>query len=327
MFGGEFKVAVSMLPQTSTDVFGIFDTGGVGEDRFYLLGIAAALTVALTLVYRYTKFGLATSAVAENERATAALGRSPNLIAAANWFIGGLLTGAAAILLAPVAGGPGLLVTDLSLLVIPALAAALIGRFTSFPLTFFGALLIGVLESEMSYLAGQPDALPPVLRTTGLAKAVPFLVIIVVLVIRGRALPLRGEASAKPPALGTGRIRPFVVLTVSAVGFAFIWLVLDADWNGALIQTIVVALIALSLVVVTGYTGQLSLAQFALAGMGGWISGQAAHELGASFELCLLAGTLGAVPIGLIVALPALRTPRGQPRGSRRWAWRSRSST
>ena len=35
MFGGEFKVAVSMLPQTSADVFGIFDTGGVGEDRFY----------------------------------------------------------------------------------------------------------------------------------------------------------------------------------------------------------------------------------------------------------------------------------------------------
>ncbi len=183
IFGSEFRLAISLLPQDSVDVFGIFRAGsGIGEDRFFLLGIAALITVVLTLVYRYTTFGLATSAVAENERATAALGRSPNLIATVNWFLGGLLAGLAAILLAPIAGGPGLLVLDLSLLVIPALAAALIGRFVSFPLTFFGALLIGVLEAEMAYLAGQPDTLPAVLRTTGLAKAVPFLVIVVTLV-------------------------------------------------------------------------------------------------------------------------------------------------
>lgn len=308
IFGSEFRLAESVLPQTPVDVFGIFERGSIGVDRFILLGIAAVLTAVLTLVYRYTSFGRMTSAVAENERATAALGRSPNLIAAINWFLGGLLAGLAAILLAPVAGGPGLLVLDLSLLVIPALAAALIGGFTSFPLTFLGALLIGVLESELSYLAGQPDALPDVLRTTGIAKAVPFLVIILTLVVRGRALPLRGEFAAKPPRLGTGQIRPIVVLVSVATTLIVIWALLDADWTAALINTVVVALVALSLVVVTGYTGQLSIAQFALAGMGAFFAAQVAHEWDVSFGVALVLGVVCTIPVGLLVALPALRT-------------------
>ncbi len=309
IFGSEFRLAISLLPQDSVDVFGLFRAGsGIGEDRFLLLGIAALITVVLTVTYRYTTFGLATSAVAENERATAALGRSPNLIATVNWFLGGLLAGLAAILLAPIAGGPGLLVLDLSLLVIPALAAALIGRFVSFPLTFFGALLIGVLEAEMSYLAGQPDTLPAVLRTTGLGKAVPFLVIVVTLVVRGRALPVRGEASAKASTLGSGRIRPVVVFAAVGIALLVTWLVLDASWTAALIHTAVVAMVVLSLVVVTGYTGQLSLAQFALAGMGGFFAGRAAHSWGVSFELALVIGVLATIPVGLLVALPSLRT-------------------
>jgi len=309
MFGSEFRLAISLLPQTSENVFGIFKEGnGIGVDRFLLLGIAAALTLVLTVVYRYSTFGLTTSAVAENERATAALGRSPNIVGAVNWFLGGLLAGLAAILLAPIAGGPGLLVLDLSLLVIPALAAALIGNFTSFPLTFFGALLIGVLSAEMSYLAGEPDALPEVIRTTGLARAVPFLVIVLTLVVRGRALPVRGEASAKLPELGTGRIRLPVVAAVVAATLVLVWGVFDESWTNALITTVVVALVTLSLVVVTGYTGQLSIAQFALAGMGAWFAGQAAHEFGMTFVPALVVGVLCTIPVGLIVALPALRT-------------------
>jgi ABC-type branched-subunit amino acid transport system ATPase component/ABC-type branched-subunit amino acid transport system permease subunit len=309
VFGSEFRLAVSLLPQTSEDVFGLFRQGnGIGADRFFLLAIAALLTLVLTIVYRYSTFGLATSAVAENERATAALGRSPNVIGAINWFLGGLLAGLAAILLAPIAGGPGLLVLDLSLLVIPALAAALIGSFTSFPLTFFGALLVGVLSSEMSYLAGEPDTLPAVIRTTGLARAVPFLVIVVTLVVRGRALPVRGEASARLPELGTGRIRPLLVVTAAAMTLALVWGVFDESWTDALIRTTVVALVVLSLVVVTGYTGQLSIAQFALAGMGAWFAGQAAHQVGMSFVPALVVGVLCTIPVGLIVALPALRT-------------------
>ena len=65
----------------------------VGVDRFILLGIAVVLTVVLWLVYRYTRFGLATSAVAENELTAGALGISPDRVALLNWTIGSALAG------------------------------------------------------------------------------------------------------------------------------------------------------------------------------------------------------------------------------------------
>ena len=58
--------------------------------------------VALWLLYRYTKFGLATTAVAENERAASAVGLSPDRIAAVNWALGSALAAVAAILIAPI---------------------------------------------------------------------------------------------------------------------------------------------------------------------------------------------------------------------------------
>jgi sulfate-transporting ATPase len=60
--------------------------------------------------------------------------------------------------------------------------------------------------------------------------------------------------------------------------------------------------------VVTGFAGQLSLAQFALAGMGAWVAGRLVDNYSIPFELAILAGIAGAIPIGLVVALPALRT-------------------
>jgi ABC-type branched-subunit amino acid transport system ATPase component/ABC-type branched-subunit amino acid transport system permease subunit len=298
---GETKIAVSILPQTL--VRPLHDTA-ISVDRFVLLGIAFGLTVALTLVYRFTTFGFATSAVAENPRAVAALGHSPDVIATVNWTIGGALAGLAAILLAPISG---LSPIDLPLLVIPALAAALVGSFSSFTLTFVGAVAIGVVESEMAWLASRDD-LPEFLRTPGLGRSVPFLVIILVLVLRGRALPVRGEASARPPQLGSGRVDWRIVCLSLAVGLALTWFVFDGDWLVAAMTTIFVAMIGLSLVVVTGYTGQLSLAQVTLAGIGAWMAGRLADSHGLPFELALLVGLLGAIPVGILVALPSLRT-------------------
>ena len=91
----------------------------VSIDRFILVGIAAVLSVVLWAALPYTKFGLATTAVAENQRAASAVGLSPDRIATANWALGSALAGVAAILIAPIvqlqvadddqprAGGPG----------------------------------------------------------------------------------------------------------------------------------------------------------------------------------------------------------------------------
>ncbi len=89
--------------------------------------------------------------MAESRRATAAQGISPDRIAAINWAVGTMLGVLAAILIVNLSG---LQVITLTLLIVPALAAALVGSFKSFWLTLFGGLLIGILQSEIAYAAG-----------------------------------------------------------------------------------------------------------------------------------------------------------------------------
>jgi sulfate-transporting ATPase len=137
---------------------------------------------------------------------------------------------------------------------------------------------------------------------------VPFLVIIVVLVVLGRALPLRGEATERPPEVGSGRLRPpwfigAVVAVVLLVSFVFSTTVVESVTTSSALGIVV-----LSLVVVTGFTGQLSLAQFALAGTGGWIAAALVANEGFSFGTAAVCAVLGAIPVGVLVGLPSLRT-------------------
>ncbi|HEY6378344.1 MAG TPA: ABC transporter, partial [Candidatus Dormibacteraeota bacterium] len=266
----------------------------VGVDRLILFGIACALTLVLWLVYRFTPFGLATSAVAENERAAASLGHSPPLIAAINWTLGGGLAGLAGVLLV---GVTGLDPVALPIIVVIALAGALVGGFSSFPLALVGALLIGILEAELTRYVSAP----------GWSESVPFLVIIAVLVIRGRALPQRSHLQELLPDLGTGRVRLWLVVPAVAAWVALAGAFTN-DWAAAVASTMVMAIVCLSVVVVTGYCGQLSLAQFALAGVGAYISARLAAVYGIPFPLAMLIGVAGTIPVGVAVAIPAMRT-------------------
>jgi sulfate-transporting ATPase len=273
----------------------------IGRDRLVLLLVGVVLTIVLTLVYHRTRFGHATTAVAESRRATAAQGISPDRVAAVNWAVGSALGALAAILIVNLSG---LQVVTLTLLIVPALAAALVGSFRSFWLTLFGGLLIGIMQSEIAYLQVKlPDT-----DLAGWGASVPFLVIIIVLVVRGRALPLRGDATERPPEVGSGRVRWALVVPAVAGVLALVLFVATGDVVSSVTTTSAVAVIALSLVVVTGYAGQLSLAQYALAGMGAWIAAKLVADAGFPFELALVAGVLGAVPVGVLVGLPALRT-------------------
>jgi ABC-type branched-subunit amino acid transport system ATPase component/branched-subunit amino acid ABC-type transport system permease component len=297
LWGHGARLIAKLLP---TDSVTLFDDVVVGRDRLLILAVAVVVTVALTVLYRATRFGLATSAVAESRRAASAQGISPDVIATVNWALGSSLAVMAAVLIVNITG---LQVIKLTLLVVPALAAALVGGFRSFPLTLVGGLLIGVLESEIAYLQVEVGTST---LLQGAVNSIPFLVIIVVLVVRGRALPLRGEAIENPPELGTGVVRPSwaVVLTAGALVFV---VVASSSWVDALTTTAAIGIILLSLVVVTGYTGQLSLAQVALAGMGAWIAARLVADHGVPFELAALAGVAGVVPIGVLVGLAALR--------------------
>ncbi len=290
-YGDSLQLVPGRLPTRLLTIAG----ATVSEDRVWLLGIAIAVTAVLHLLYRHTLFGLGTTAVAENEGAAAALGWSPDLIAAGNWALGSALAGLTAILIVPVIG---LSVTGLTTLLLSALAAALVGRFSSFPITLAGGLVIGVAQSELTRFGS---------GVTGLASSVPFLFIALVLVARGQALPLRGTFLDRLPALGTGRVRPIPLALAVVLALGLVSLSTPL-WADAITSTLVLSLIILSIIVVTGYAGQVSLAAYALAGTGAFIAGHAAADWGWPFELALLAGVLGTVPIGLLFALPAVRT-------------------
>lgn len=263
------------------------------EDRLYLVAIAVGLTVALYAVGRFTRVGLATTAVAENPRAAASLGWSPDRLGILNWTLGAMIAAAAGILIMPITS---LSVTSLTWLVVPAMAAALVGGFTSFPLTLAGGLAIGILQSELTRYSSRPGA----------PDAVPFLLIILVLVVRGKSLPLRSHLLDRLPELGSGVFRwrgvLFGIAAVVAATFLF-----PADWVTALTVSMISAIIFLSVVVLTGYAGQLSLAQYALAGAGALFAARLVIDSSLPFELALVIGVLGAVVVGVVFAVPALR--------------------
>jgi sulfate-transporting ATPase len=280
----------SVLPSSTVHLFS--NSLAIGQDRIWIFGICLVLSVGLYLLYRLTPFGRVTTAVAENELAAAAFGHSPDVVAAANWAIGSALAGLAGILIAPILY---LEPTSLVLLVIPAMAAALIGGFSSFPITLVTALVLGVAQSEIERYVSQP----------GWATAAPFLAVIAVLIARGRGLPLRSFVLDRLPSVGTGRVRPLVVLVLWGLA-AWFAMTSSADWSTALVTTFGSAIVCLSVVLLTGYAGQLSLAQFVLAGIGALTAAKFAVHL--PFVPSLVIGTLITVVVGGLVGLPALRT-------------------
>src|ERR1700684_492755 len=149
IFPPEALTLPSELPITPVNIFG----ASVGENFLYILLIAVVLTALLAVVYRFTQFGRATVASAENRRAVASLGYSPDVLGAGNWMIGGAIACIAGILLAPITG---LTVTEYSLLIVPALAVAVFGGLASFPLTLLGGFEVGLIQSEMGrYISAQ----------------------------------------------------------------------------------------------------------------------------------------------------------------------------
>jgi ABC-type branched-subunit amino acid transport system ATPase component/branched-subunit amino acid ABC-type transport system permease component len=272
-----------------------FDGATIGLDRLIILIIGALMTLGLFVLFRTTSFGRVAGAVAENQRAAASLGHSPDRIATTNWALAAGLAALAGALLAPITY---LQPTQLTLLVVPALAAALLGRFISFPLAFGGALAIGVAQSLMTRYV----------TVTGWADSVPFILIVAYLALRGTSLPLRSHVLERLPSVGDGRIRVLPAAAVFLVFALLIGLVVDPVWAQALTVTMAFAILTLSVTVVTGYAGQLSLAQYVLAGAGAFVAANLVHAWGWSFLAALVGAMAVSAVLGMVVALPALRT-------------------
>ncbi|GAA4994889.1 branched-chain amino acid ABC transporter permease/ATP-binding protein [Yinghuangia aomiensis] len=296
-FGSQPQLVKNFLPQNGVTILGAYVT----VDYLIMLAIALLLAAVLWVVYRRTRFGLATTAVSDNEEALGTLGWSSTLVARGNWAIAGTLAALSGVLLAPTTG---VSLPSMTTLLLPALAAALFGRLSSFPLATLGALLIGVTQSELTFY-GQS----PVLRDLpNLPEAVPFLLIIVILVARGKTLPTRDFVESRLPALGSGRVRPRTVLPTVAVAVLLIQWLLPLEWVMATTSTLIAAIIVLSLVLLIGYAGQLSLAQLSIGGLGALVTSRLVASADWPLPLAVLVGIAAAVPVGIVVGLPAVRT-------------------
>lgn len=266
----------------------------ITADRPILLVVGSVSAFLLWLMYRNSEFGLSTEAISESERAASAVGVSPNVVALKNWALGSAIATVAGILVVPIIT---LQVTVMTSLILAAMAAALVGEFRSFPIATAAGFAIGIGQTLVGRFVNQE----------GLGPSLPFLVIIVVLVVKGQSIPLRSYYLQKLPIIGTGRIRwAWALFTAGAV--VFIILTKKSKWIDAFTVSMGVAIVLLSIVVLTGYAGQLSLAQYSLAGFGAYVAGRLVAVFEIPFLLGLVAGVTAAIPVGLLFGLPAVRT-------------------
>jgi branched-chain amino acid transport system permease protein len=300
-FGTTQKPQPSILPSDTVTVFDV----NVPVDRFILAGTVIGIAVALAVLYRFTRFGLATRAASENELSALLAGLSANELSMVNTLLASLVAGTVGVLAASVTQ---LDATSLPLQVVPALAAALLARLTSFAIACGVGLGIGILNSLIDYWSSKSwfptDHGVPL---PGTKELVAFLIIITAMFLRGAALPGRGELIEqrlpevpRPERLAT----PAIVLTIVC---ALALVVLPFDFRQALINSLIGTVMALSLVVITGFVGQISVVQLSLAGVAGFTVSHLAVDAGIGFPLAPVLGAGAAVLLGLLTAVSALR--------------------
>jgi branched-chain amino acid transport system permease protein len=305
IFGTTSKSAVSILPSDTVTLSGFV----VPIDRFMLAGIAVGVTAFLAALYRWTTFGLATRAASEKETSAMLIGLSPTRLAVVNTTLACIVAGALGILVAPLVT---LDAQTLAFEIVPALGAALLAGFTSFFVACFAGLAIGVVQSLLTYWSTQSwfptDSGGSPIR--GLPELFVFLVIVLALFLRGASLPGRGEIVEKRLPIVPRPERLLRPATVALAAGAVALIVFPYDFRQALINSLLGILICLSLVVIIGFVGQISLVQLALAGAAGFAMSHLTTDAGgvwATFPLAALIGAAVATLLGLVTAVSALR--------------------
>ena len=287
--------------------------------NLYLALAALIVGGLLYLFFRFSRFGIATRAADENEKGASLLGYSPQLLAGLNWVLSAVLAGLAGILFLHKTQP-----SQLSLLVVFALAAALIGNLTSVLGATLGGLALGMVASGGVNLFQRDfwgDTIKLWVPSDGVRQFVPLIAIILVLYLRGGKLPVRGSISVgrQPRAPAANNV---TLATLGLVGVAFLVSnIFVSKWESALTTSLIFMLFMMSLVVLVGYLGQISLAQWSLAGVAAWATARFAADGmkirefdffvkdGLNFPILLagLAGVVAAVIVGVLVGLPALR--------------------
>lgn len=297
-FGNDAVYLEAILPGETVSVFG----ANLQVSSLWLAGAAIALTVATSAYFRFTRLGIATRAGSQDERAVRLMGYSPDRLAAIVWGASVGVSSLIIILAAPTVGLNPIIYTWA---VVPALAVALLGRLTSFPKACAAGLALGAFQAVATFLTSKPSW--PSWAVTGLQDAIPFLVIIVALFVFGGRIPARGSVDAlQLPQVTIPRLKVLPIAAVVAAG-AVLLVVTSGSLRFGVVTSMILILLSLSYVLLTGYLGQISLAQMAFAGTAGFLLSKLTTGWDIPFPLSFLMAASGAALLGVIVGLPAVR--------------------
>lgn len=259
--------------------------------------VSGAVAVLLWLLLARTRVGVAMRASVDNPELLRLYGGRPAVVASLAWAIGTSLGALAGILLTPVVG---LQYYELTLLVISAYAAAMLGKLTNLPMTYVGAMALGLATS---YVIGYSQKIPFADDIVGLPAVIPTVFLFAILVLLPQA-PLRigqvkGLVVPSVPTLGRSALSGGALLLVVVLAVAGL-----STANQLLLGVAATfAIVMLSLVLLTGYGGFVSLAQFTFAGVGAVVYAQ----IDQPNLFGVLVATLTAAAVGAAVAIPVLR--------------------
>ncbi|MEM9748035.1 MAG: ABC transporter permease [Actinomycetota bacterium] len=295
-FGSQAVRTPSLLPRGTIEVLG----STVPVDRFYVVGIVLLIAVVARFVETKTIFGLATRAAFLNEKGAILLGFDPNRLGLLNWLIGSTIGSVVGILATSLGGiNP----FSFSLFVVPALGAALAGRLTSIPIAVVAGIAIGAFEAIAVHIVARRWV--PDFFLGGITQLVPFTVIVLAIALLGRTLPDRSVLVEQANTTAVrDRFRP--ALWWPVIGLAmFGVLSSDATIRFATLQSAFVLVLVSSIVVLTGFAGQVSLAQLSFAGFSAFMLSRLDSAL--PFPLAPAAAVALTVVVGTLLGLPALR--------------------
>jgi branched-chain amino acid transport system permease protein len=270
----------------------------VTYDQLADLIIAAVVAGGLWLLLKRTRIGTMMRGVVDDRELTQLYGLSPRRVTALSWAIGTALAALAAILLAP---GVSMDINTLSLLVVSAYGAAMVGGLVSLPWAFVGAMILGI---GTSFMVGY---LPPTNLFQNVTDAAPFILLFVVLSLRrqsyGEQERIQSFREPQPPPL-------WRMIAMIVAGVVLVILVvphMSTVYQLVVGNGIIYAGVLLSLILITGMAGQVSLAQFSFLGFGDVILSHLTTGAHLPYWAALIVATVSTGLLGAIVVLPALR--------------------
>jgi ABC-type branched-subunit amino acid transport system ATPase component/branched-subunit amino acid ABC-type transport system permease component len=295
LYGQGESLFPPFLPSSTFKVGGAY----VSYAQLITVIVALAATIALYLLFRFARAGVAMRGVVDNPEMLDLSGTPPARVRRMAWVIGCVFASASGLLLAP---SLSLSASTLTLLIVQAFGAAAIGGFASLPLTYLGGLAIGVVAAVLPKYTSSSSSI-----VLGIPPSIPFLVLFGVLLtvprrwlaVPERVVPVRPHWRAPARA----QIPAGVVVTAMLVAVPFVvGAKLDA-WTVGLAYVI----LFLSLGLLVRVSGQVSLSQLSFAAIGAAAFSHLTRGAGIPWLPALVLAGVAAIPVGLLLAVPAIR--------------------